>query len=47
LLRPDHEITRPLFGYRIAYRRLFEVQAGLLGRFLAGEIPELPRTTPR
>jgi CRISPR-associated endonuclease Cas1 len=45
--RLDHEITHPLFGYRIAYRRLFEVQARLLGRFLAGEIPDLPQITPR
>jgi CRISPR-associated endonuclease Cas1/CRISPR-associated protein Cas4 len=45
--RLDQEITHPLFGYRIAYRRLFEVQARLLGRFLAGEIPELPHITPR
>ncbi len=45
--RLDQEITHPVFGYRIAYRRLFEVQARLLGRFLAGEIPDLPHITPR
>jgi len=45
--RLDQEITHPLFGYRIAYRRLFEVQARLLGRFLAGEIPDMPHITPR
>jgi len=45
--RLDQEITHPLFGYRVSYRRLFEVQARLLGRFLAGEIPELPHITPR
>lgn len=45
--RLDQEITHPLFGYRVSYRRLFEVQARLLGRYLAGEIPELPHITPR
>jgi CRISPR-associated endonuclease Cas1/CRISPR-associated protein Cas4 len=45
--RLDQEITHPVFGYRVEYRRLFEVQARLLGRFLTGEIPELPHVTPR
>jgi CRISPR/Cas system-associated endonuclease Cas1 len=45
--RLDQEITHPLFGYRVAYRRLFEIQARLLGRFLAGEIPDMPHITPR
>jgi CRISPR-associated endonuclease Cas1 len=45
--RLDQEITHPLFGYRVAYRRLFEVQARLLGRFLSGEIPDMPHITPR
>ena len=45
--RLDQEITHPLFGYRVSYRRLFEVQARLLGRYLAGEIPDLPHITPR
>ena len=45
--RLDQEITHPVFGYRVDYRRLFEVQARLLGRFLAGEIPDMPHITPR
>ncbi len=45
--RLDQEITHPVFGYRVAYRRLFEVQARLLGRFLAGEIPDFPHIMPR
>ncbi|MFN7288837.1 MAG: CRISPR-associated endonuclease Cas1 [Acetobacteraceae bacterium] len=45
--RLDQEITHPIFGYRVSYRRLFEVQARLLGRFLAGEIPDMPHITPR
>ena len=38
--RMSHEITHPVFGYRLAYRRLLEVQARLLGRYLLGDIPE-------
>lgn len=40
--RMNHEITHPLFGYRISYRRLIEVQARLLARALAGEIDGYP-----
>jgi CRISPR-associated protein Cas1 len=36
--RLDTEITHPLFGYSISYRRVFEVQARLLARYLMGEI---------
>jgi hypothetical protein len=41
------EITHPVFGYRLSYRRLLEVQARLLGRHLMGEIPALPMVEPR
>lgn len=37
----DALVTQPVFGYRISYRRVFEVQAHLLARHLLGEIPEL------
>ncbi len=40
--RLDALITHPVFGYRISYRRVLEVQARLLGRFLTGEIGEYP-----
>jgi CRISPR-associated protein Cas1 len=40
--RMDQLVTHPIFGYRIGYRRILEVQARLLGRFLAGEIPRYP-----
>lgn len=40
--RLSQEVTHPLFGYRISYRRLFEVQARLLVRWLTGEIPRYP-----
>ena len=45
--RIDQEITHPVFGYRLSYRRLFEVQARLLGRFLLGDITEYPNFTTR
>ena len=37
----------PVFEYRVSYRRLFEIQARLLGRFLLGEISEYPNFTTR
>jgi CRISP-associated protein Cas1 len=45
--RMDELITHPVFGYRISYRRVLEVQARLLGRYLGGEIPEYPRFETR
>jgi CRISPR-associated endonuclease Cas1 len=41
------EITHPVFGYRMSWRRILEVQARLLGRHLLGEIPDLPAVEPR
>lgn len=40
--RMDELVTHPVFGYRISYRRVLEVQLRLLARHLAGEIPEPP-----
>ncbi len=40
--RLDTLVTHPRFGYQISYRRVFEVQARLLARFLSGEINEYP-----
>ena len=37
--RLAHEVTHPAFGYRISYRRVFEVEARLLSRHLLGELP--------
>ncbi|MGH9533538.1 MAG: CRISPR-associated endonuclease Cas4g/Cas1g [Terriglobales bacterium] len=34
--------THPLFEYRVSYRRLLEIQARLLARFLTAEIHEYP-----
>lgn len=40
--RMDQLVTHPVFGYRISYRRVLEVQARLLARFVTGEIPRYP-----
>jgi CRISPR-associated protein Cas1 len=40
--RMDTLVTHPIFGYRISYRRVLEVQARLLARTLLGEIAEYP-----
>ncbi len=40
--RLEHEITHPLFGYKLSYRRLLELQARLLARHLLGEIDDCP-----
>ena len=45
--RLSHEVIHPLFGYRVSYRRLMEMQARLLGRFLLGEIPVYPNFKTR
>jgi len=45
--RMGHEVTHPLFGYQLSYRRLFEVQARLLIRHLSGEIPDYPNFVTR
>ncbi|HKI70453.1 MAG TPA: CRISPR-associated endonuclease Cas1, partial [Verrucomicrobiae bacterium] len=45
--RMSQEVTHPLFGYRISYRRLLELQARLLARNLLGDIIEYPAFTTR
>lgn len=40
--RMDELVTHPVFDYRISYRRVLEVQARLLSRFLLGELPRYP-----
>lgn len=40
--RMDSLVTHPVFEYQISYRRVLEVQARLLGRWLLGEIAEYP-----
>lgn len=39
-------ITHPIFDYKVSYRRILELQARMLLRYLNGEIPEyIPMTT--
>ena len=40
--RMDELVSHPVFGYRISYRRVLEVQVRLLARYLAGEIADYP-----
>ena len=45
--RMDSLVTHPLFGYRLSYRRLLEVQTRLLARQLTGELTEYQVFTTR
>ena len=40
--RMDTLVTHPLFGYRVNYRRVLEIQARLLARVLTGELFRYP-----
>lgn len=40
--RMDALVTHPLFGYRVNYRRVLEIQARLLARVVMGELPRYP-----
>ena len=45
--RLSQEVTHPIFGYRISYRRLIELHSRLLARFFRGEIFEFPQFLTR
>ncbi|HSH84612.1 MAG TPA: CRISPR-associated endonuclease Cas1 [Guyparkeria sp.] len=45
--RMRHEIVHPLFGYRVNYQRMLEIQARLLGRHLLGELTDYPNLKTR
>lgn len=45
--RMDTLVTHPLFGYRVSYRRILEIQTRLLARLLRGEIDDYPVFTTR
>jgi CRISP-associated protein Cas1 len=45
--RLDQEVTHPVFGYTITYRRVLEVQARLLAAHLLGEVPDYIAFTTR
>jgi CRISPR-associated protein Cas1 len=40
--RIDTLVTHPLFGYRVSYRRVLEIQARLLARVVTGEVLRYP-----
>ncbi len=40
--RMEMEVSHPIFGYKISYRRVLEVQARLLARAVYGEISQYP-----
>lgn len=40
--RIDTLVSHPIFGYRVSYRRVFEIQARLMARVVTGEIGALP-----
>jgi CRISPR-associated protein Cas1 len=40
--RMDALVTHPLFGYRVNYRRVLEIQARLLARVVSGEVLRYP-----
>lgn len=40
--RMDTLVTHPLFGYRVTYRRILEIQTRLLARYITGEIRDYP-----
>lgn len=45
--RMEETVTHPVFGYRISYRRVLEVQCRLLGRHLLGELKDYPEFRTR
>jgi CRISPR-associated protein Cas1 len=45
--RLDELVTHPVFGYRLSYRRVLDVQARLFARHLTGEIDEYPEFVTR
>jgi CRISPR-associated protein Cas1 len=45
--RLEEEITHPVFGYRISYRRVLTIQCRLLARHLTGEVPHFPEFRTR
>ena len=40
--RMSEELTHPVFGYRVSYRRALTLQARLLARYLLGELDSYP-----
>ena len=45
--RMDQEITHPVFGYRLSYRRMLVLHARMIAAWFMGEIPNLAFLTTR
>lgn len=45
--RMEELVTHPVFGYRISYRKVLDVQARLFGRYLLGEVDQFPEFVTR
>ncbi len=45
--RMAEEITHPVFGYRLTYRRMLMLHAKMIAAWLLGEIPTLSFLTTR
>lgn len=45
--RMKTEINHPIFGYKVSYRRVLELQSRLLSRVLSGELKEYPAFVSR
>jgi CRISPR-associated protein Cas1 len=45
--RMDTEITHPVFGYRLSYRRMLVLHARMVAAWLLGEVPSLAFLTTR
>lgn len=45
--RMGEELSHPVFGYRLSYRRTIEVHVRLFARWLMGELPEPPELRTR
>jgi CRISPR-associated protein Cas1 len=41
-LRMDTLVTHPIFGYRVSYRRLLELQVRMMAKVLDGDVPKYP-----
>jgi CRISPR-associated protein Cas1 len=45
--RMDQQVTHPVFGYAVSYRRVLELQARLLSRVVLGELDKYPAFVTR
>ncbi len=45
--RMDTEVTHPIFGYRLSYRRMLMLHARLIAAWLVGDVPTLEFLTTR